>query len=99
MTDVQLVSIVLTLLAIFGSILYNRKGNEDMRDLLRAEIRATGAEIRGELKTDNANLRTEMVSAFATVNQTLMRIENKLDHLSETVANHAERIDRLEKRG
>jgi hypothetical protein len=99
MTDVQLVSIVLTLLAIFGSILYNRKGNEDMRDLLRAEIRATGAEIRGELKTDSANLRTEMVSGFSTVNQALQRIENKLDHLTETLANHAERIERLEKRG
>jgi CII-binding regulator of phage lambda lysogenization HflD len=88
MTDVQLISIVLTLLAIFGSILYNRKGIEDMRDVLRAEIKASGAELRLELR-----------DAIAPVNLALLRIENKLDHLTETQANHAERIERLERRG
>jgi CII-binding regulator of phage lambda lysogenization HflD len=84
MTDVRLLSIVLTLLAIFGSILYNRKGIEDMRDVLRAEIKAAVNEVRLE---------------FMPVNLALQRIENKLDHLADTVANHAERIERLEKRG
>jgi hypothetical protein len=74
MTDVQLVTIVLTLLAIFGSILYNRKGIEDMRDVLRAEIRAASA----ELKLD-----------FVPITLALQRIENKLDDLSDTMANHA----------
>lgn len=88
MTDVQLLSIVLTLLAIFGSILYNRKGIEDMRDVLRAEIKSASAEARVELR-----------DAIAPVNLALQRIENKLDHLTETLANHAERVERIERRG
>ncbi len=88
MTAVQWLSIVLTLLAIFGSILYNRKGIADMRDVLRAEIKASSSELRVELR-----------DAFIPVNLVLQRIENKLDHLAKTVANHAERMERLEKRG
>jgi len=59
-----------------------------MRDVLRAEIKASGAELRLELR-----------DAIAPVNLALLRIENKLDHLTETQANHAERIERLERRG
>jgi hypothetical protein len=87
MTDIQLMSIVLTLLAIFGSILYNRKGIEDMRDVLRAEIKAARAEAGVELR-----------DVIAPINFTLQRIENKLDHYAETQASHAERIERLEKK-
>jgi hypothetical protein len=43
-TDVQLLTITLTLLAILGSVWANRKSVEDMRDVLRAELKAQAAE-------------------------------------------------------
>lgn len=74
MTDIQLLTIVITLFAIFGSMLANRKSVEDMRDVLRVEMKAQAAEWNGSLQ----------------------RIENKLDHISETLASHGTRLDRLE---
>ena len=50
MTDIQLLTIVLTLLAIFGSVLANRKSIEDMRDVLRAESREQSATIYARLQ-------------------------------------------------
>jgi hypothetical protein len=40
-----------------------------------------------------------MPSIFPPINIALLRIENKLDHYAETQASHAERIERLEKKG
>jgi hypothetical protein len=49
MTDLQLLTLVITLLAIFGAMYGNRKSTEDMRDVLRAEWRAGIAEIKTEM--------------------------------------------------
>ncbi len=91
MTDLQLVSLVLTLVAILGAVFYNRKSVEDMRDVLRAETKAESAVLRGEITT----LRAEMNVGFAQVGATLQRVENKLDHYAEVQAKHQEDIDRL----
>ena len=40
MTDMQLLTLVVTLLAIFGAMIGTRKSTEDMRDVLRAEFRS-----------------------------------------------------------
>lgn len=74
MTDVQLLTITLTLLAILGSVWANRKSVEDMRDVLRAELKAQAAEF----------------------NTAFQRIENKIDHLADTLATHSGRLDKLE---
>jgi hypothetical protein len=50
MTDIQLLTIVLTLLAIFGATFWTRKGVEDMRDVLRAEMKAQTAEFLAEMR-------------------------------------------------
>lgn len=50
MTDMQLLTLVITLLAIFGAMYGNRKSTEDMRDVLRAEWKAGVGEIRADLK-------------------------------------------------
>ena len=39
--DMQLLTLVITLLAIFGAMYGDCKSTEDMRDLLRAEFRAS----------------------------------------------------------
>ena len=87
MTDIQLLTIVLTLLAIFGSTFANRKSVEDMRDVLRAEMKAQVAELNLTLKEQTADLKA-----------TLLGIANKLDHLAEMVATHGERLDKLDGR-
>ncbi len=88
MTDLQLLTLAITLLAIFGAMHGNRKGTEDMRDVLRAELKAGRAETGLELR-----------AATHEINLVLQRIENKLDHYAETQASHSERIEKLEKRG
>jgi len=85
MSDIQLLTIGLTLPAIFGATVANRKSVEDMRDVLRAENRVQAAEFTAALKVQSAEL-----------NGALIRIENKIDHVAEMVASHSERLDKLE---
>jgi hypothetical protein len=49
MTDMQLLTLVITLIAIFGAMYSNRKGTEDMRDVLRAEFRSSVTEVKADL--------------------------------------------------
>jgi hypothetical protein len=85
MTDVQLLTITLTLLAILGSVWANHKSVEDMRDVLRAELKAQAAEFGLALKTQSGENNT-----------VLQRIENKIDHFADTIATHSGRLDKLE---
>lgn len=143
MTDVQLLTITLTLLAILGSMLANRKSVEDLRDVLRAELKAEIAEVNSQIKEQGANLTAqikaqgtdltaqikdqradltaqikaqgaeltagllrveairdvlfaEMRAQRSEINAALQRIENKLDHVTDTVASHSQRLDKLE---
>ena len=65
----------------------NRKSTEDMRDVLRAEWKAGIGEIRAEMQTGLALIRAD-----------LKVMDNKLDHVVETLARHSERLDHLEKK-
>jgi hypothetical protein len=49
MTEMQLLTLVITLLAIFDAMYGNRKSTEDMRDVLRAEFRSTVTEVKADL--------------------------------------------------
>jgi hypothetical protein len=88
MTDMQLMTLVVTLLAIFAAMYGTRKSTEDMRDVLRAEWKAGVSEMRAEVRTGVGEIRAE-----------LKLIDNKLDHVVETQARHSERLDHLEKKG
>jgi hypothetical protein len=48
MSDLQLLTIVITLLAIFLAAFFNRKSVEDMRDVLRAEMKTQMIEFKAE---------------------------------------------------
>lgn len=88
MSDMQLLTLVITLLAIGGAMYGNRKSVEDMRDVLRAESKTQAAEWKLDLDT-----------RFGLQTDVLRRMENKLDHIVETLANHGERLTNLEKGG
>lgn len=88
MTDLQLVTLAITLLAIFAALYGNRNAVEDMRDVLRAEINSV-----------QSGMGLKLRSATGEIHLILQRIENKLDHFSEIQASHNERITRLERRG
>ena len=74
MTDMQLVSLVLTLLAIFAAMIGNRKSTEDLRDVLRAEMKAESATVRAEV----AALQAEMKAGFERLETKL--IVHELEH-------------------
>ena len=65
----------------------NRKSVEDMRDVLRAEIKAVSSASSLELR-----------NVVTPINLALQRIENKLDHVTETQATHSEAIAELKRR-
>ena len=75
MTDLQMVTLVITLLAIFGAMYGNRKSTEDMRDVLRAEWKVGVAEIRADLKLIDNKLDH--------VVETQARHSDRLDHLEK----------------
>jgi hypothetical protein len=87
MTDLQLITLIVTLLAIFAAMYGNRKSVEDMRDVLRAEIKAVSSASSLELR-----------DVVTPINLALQRIENKLDHVTETQATHSEAIAELKRR-
>jgi len=96
MSDIQLLTIGLTLLAIFGATVANRKSVEDMRDVLRAENKAQASELTAAFKTQAAEFTAALKVQSAELNAALIRIENKIDHVAEMVASHSERLDKLE---
>jgi hypothetical protein len=56
MTDLQILTIVITLLAIAGSTYANRKAVEDIRDVLSAEMAAGLTKVSGDIKALEAKL-------------------------------------------
>ncbi len=73
MTDMQLISLGLTLLAIFAAMYGNRKSVEDMRDVLRAESKSELAGMRAESKSELAEMRAESKSEMAELRAEMRR--------------------------
>jgi len=78
MTDMHLISLGLTLLAIFAAMYGNRKSVEDIRDVLRAESKAELAELRAESKSEFAEIREEIRRGFESLETKLLVYE--LEH-------------------
>jgi hypothetical protein len=84
-TDIGLLTIVLTLLAIAGSTYANRKSLENMRDVLRAEMQASSASLRAEMASmrtgmqeSSASLRVEMQALSASLGTRIQSLEAKM---------------------
>jgi hypothetical protein len=52
--------------------------------------------LRAEMKSEATDISEEMAARFAEMNLLLMRIDNKLDHVIETQADHLSRLEKLE---
>lgn len=103
MTDTQLVTIAITVLAVMTGTLFNNvrisdmngrftdvyRHIDDMRDLLRAEMR----EGRTEMKSEIAELRTDVKSEIADLRAL---IERNQETIMRMLADHDQRIARLE---
>jgi D-ribose pyranose/furanose isomerase RbsD len=83
--------IALNLSAITISFLALNKRIDDMRDVLRAETKAEVAVLRSEVRADIADLRGELRIG-------LLRMEGKIDSLLNMMANHEQRVSRLEEK-
>jgi hypothetical protein len=80
MTDIQLLTIVITLLAIFGAMYGTRKSTEDMRDVLRAEFRAGVSEVKTDLSLVLQRIENKLdhvVETQAHHSERLDRLEKK----------------------
>ena len=85
MTDAQLITLCVAIIMPLSLLLYSNSRINEAKETLRAEFKTLGAELRA----DSIQLRADL-------NATLVRIENKIDHIAEMQASHSERLDRLE---
>jgi hypothetical protein len=84
MTDAQIIAIAITVLAILGGALINNARITDVKEVLRAELRAEIGQLRSEIKL-------ELTERFNS-------IDRKLDEILRIVGDHETRIARLEAR-
>jgi hypothetical protein len=78
MTDMQLISFGLPLLAIFAAMHGNRKSVEDMRDVLRAEWKSEIAEMRAGSKSEMAELRAGSKSEMAELRAEMAEMRTEM---------------------
>lgn len=80
MTDLQLLTAAITLLAIFGAMYSNRKSVEDMRDVLRAEFKAESVTLRADLTAALTRIENKLdhyAETQATHSERLDKLENR----------------------
>ena len=71
------ISLALSFIAVFTGVLMNNNRLNDVKELLRAEIKASQAEI----KASHAELTSLLVSRFAELDARLIHIEDRLSRL------------------
>ena len=81
MTDAQILTIALAVIFPVSMLIYSNSRVTEAKETLRAEM---------------ATLRAEMATLRSDLMLILQRIENKIDHIAETVASHSERLDKLD---
>jgi CII-binding regulator of phage lambda lysogenization HflD len=80
MTDMPLLTLVITLLAIFGAMYSNRKGTEDMHDVLRAEFRSSVIEVKADLSAILMRIENKLdhyAETQATHSEQISRLEKR----------------------
>ncbi len=80
MTDTQIVTLALTLLGIFAASWFNNSRLSDVRDLLRAELKAERSQI--EARFDRLEMKLEKIEDniarfMADVERRLAKLESK----------------------
>lgn len=93
MTDMQLITLVVTLVAILGAMFSQRKSVEDMRDVLRAEMRERETRFEASLAGMERRLQTTLDKSFRVLTGRIKRLDA---HISEHLADHESRIADLE---
>ena len=91
MTDAQLISIAITVLAIFGATLINNSRIGDVN----SRIGDAKEVLRAEFRADIGQLRSDLTSIMETRFNSIAR---KLDELLRIVGDHKTRITALEQR-
>jgi F0F1-type ATP synthase delta subunit len=93
-TDTQLLTTCITLVSIFLAMMVNNHRINDLRDVIRAEMRADRAETKAQFVSVDAR--------FASVDARFASIEAKMDRNQETLlrilAEIDRRVSRLEER-
>ncbi|MDP9171701.1 MAG: hypothetical protein M3N54_13880 [Acidobacteriota bacterium] len=84
MTDAQMVQIAITVLAVLGGALLNNSRLGDLKEVLRAEVRADIGQLRSDLTL--------------TIETRFNSVDRKLDEILRIIGDHETRIVALEQR-
>lgn len=105
MTDIQILTLALTMLGIFAASWFNNSRVSDvsnrisdLSNKLDNRISDTKDVLRSEMHTFRAEIHSEMNTFRAEMHLEFERMNNKLDAILLQLGNHETRITRLEER-
>ncbi len=87
MTDLQLITLAVAIIFPLSMLLYSKSRLSDAKETLRSEMQG----VRTEIQKDLLQLRLDFTERFNS-------IDRKLDEILRIVADHDQRITRLESR-
>ncbi len=105
MNDTQILAIAIMVAALLAGTLFNNNRLTDLKELFRAELKATEASLKLSIGTlemsvdkrfDEVDRRFDAMQA--SNDKAFQSIDNKLDTLLHMLADHNSRITKLEER-
>lgn len=87
MTDLQVLTLAIAIVSPVVALIYSNSRISDTRDTLGSRLNDTKETLRAEM----GHMKAELLAA-------LQRIENKIDHVQEILADQSTRLDRLERK-
>jgi len=89
----QWLPVIVMLSAIWTGLLYNNKRLDDFKDLLRAEVGKSKAELQTELERSNAELRAEIAKSRTELHAEMAKSRTELHVEIETLKTDALRSE------
>ena len=103
MTDIQILTLSLTLLGIFAASWFNNSRVGDIKDLVRSEINGVRLEIgtvRAEMKVMQGELEKQISASEQRVERQIASIDRRLEKMDENIlrmlGDHETRITKIE---
>jgi hypothetical protein len=96
MTDIQMFTLAVAVLFPLSMLIFSNSRVTDAKESLGLRISDLKETLNTRLTETKQSTDEKMRDLHAVQMEALLRIDNKLDHVIETLANHSDRLTRLE---
>lgn len=98
MTDTQLLTLAIAIIVPLSMLLYSNSRITEAKETLRADTKRVEDTLHADLGRVEGVLRAEINGISSELKAVMMQLNNKLDHIIETQADHSNRLEKLENR-